>query len=218
MLLILPSFHYHNNEHMYIVKSPLWLRLLLPKLMWHGSRKEKHIYLTFDDGPVPDVTPEVLNILKKYNIKATFFCVGENITKHPEIFEQLKAAGHQIGNHTYNHLKGWKTPLSDYLENVAKCQQLTQTKLFRPPHGQCTPVQFRKLRKMYKIIMWDVITYDFDNQLAPEKCYQHAIEHAANGSIVVFHDNIKATPRLYYALPKAIEYWLKQGFSFKTLQ
>ncbi|MEH6305371.1 polysaccharide deacetylase family protein [Olivibacter sp. CPCC 100613] len=202
---------------MNIVKSPLWLRFVLPKLTWNRSRQEKHIYLTFDDGPIPDVTPQVLNILKKYNIQATFFCVGENIIKHPEIFGQIKQQGHGVGNHTFNHLKGWQTPLATYLANVEKCQTLTQTKLFRPPYGKCTPSQFKQLRKQYEIIMWDVITYDFDNRLSPENCYQNAIRYTTNGSIVVFHDNVKATPRLLYALPKAIEYWLQQGYEFKLL-
>ncbi|GAA4793789.1 polysaccharide deacetylase family protein [Olivibacter ginsenosidimutans] len=202
---------------MRVVKSPIWLRLLLPKLIWHYPRQGKHIYLTFDDGPIPDVTPHILNILKKYHIQATFFCVGENIVKHPEIFQQLKAAGHQIGNHTYNHLKGWKTSTNEYLKNVEKCQQYTQTNLFRPPYGQCTPKQFSQLRKKYRIIMWDVITYDFDQRLSAEACYKNAIDNVTNGSIVVFHDNIKATARLYDALPRAIEYWLQQGFTFKMI-
>lgn len=202
---------------MNIVKSPLWLRLLLPKLTWNRNRNEKHIYLTFDDGPVPDVTPQVLNILKKYQVRATFFCVGENIVKHPEIFDQVKQSGHRVGNHTYNHLKGWQTPLNDYLENVEKCQKLTQTNLFRPPYGKCTLTQFKQLRKKYEIIMWDVITYDFDSTLSPEACYQNAVRHTTNGSIVVFHDNIKAVPRLKHALPKAIEYWLNEGYEFKLL-
>lgn len=202
---------------MNIVKSPVWLRWLLPHLTWHHSRHEKIIYLTFDDGPIPDVTPQVLNILKKYNIQASFFCVGENIVKHPEIFEQLKAEGHQIGNHTFNHLKGWDTSLKEYLENVAKCHQYTQSTLFRPPYGKCTLSQFKQLRKQYNIIMWDVITYDFDAQLSPEDCYNNATQFTTNGSIVVFHDNVKALPRLLYALPKAIEYWLAAGYEFRTL-
>jgi len=203
---------------MRIVKSPLWLRLLLPKLIWHQNRKEKHIYLTFDDGPIPDVTPQVLNILKKHNIKATFFCVGENIVKHPEIYQQVMSAGHRIGNHTYNHISGWKTPTPVYLENIEKCHRYTQTNLFRPPYGRCTLTQFKELRKKYKIIMWDVITYDFDMGVSAEQCYKNAIDHTTNGSIVVFHDNIKAIPRLLHALPKAIEHWLAQGFEFKTLE
>lgn len=202
---------------MRIVKSPLWLRLLLPKLTWNQNRKQKHIYLTFDDGPIPDVTPQVLNILKKYNIQATFFCVGENIIKYPEIFEELQSAGHRVGNHTHNHLKGWRTATKDYLENVEKCNQYTKSTLFRPPYGQCTWTQFKELRKKYKVVMWDVITYDFDQQLTPDQCLRNAIKHSRNGSIVVFHDNIKAAPRLLYALPRAIEYWLEQGFEFKTL-
>lgn len=202
---------------MRIVKSPFWLRLFFPKLIWNQSRKQKHIYLTFDDGPIPDVTPQVLNILKKYNIQATFFCVGENIIKYPEIFDRIQSAGHRVGNHTHNHLKGWKTATADYLKNAEKCDQYTKSDLFRPPYGQCTWTQFSELRKKYKVIMWDVITYDFDQQLTPEQCYRNAINYSRNGSIVVFHDNIKATPRLFYALPRAIEYWLAQGFEFKTL-
>lgn len=203
---------------MNIVKSPLWLRILLPQLTWHRSRKEKTIYLTFDDGPIPDVTPQVLNILKKYGIKATFFCVGENIVKHPEIFSQVKQDGHQIGNHTYNHLKGWRTPTPLYLHNIEKCQSYTQSNLFRPPYGQCTLAQIKQLKKKYEIIMWDIITYDFDTDISPEDCYTNAVKYSKNGSIVVFHDNLKAVPRLLYALPKAIEYWQRQGYSFKMLE
>jgi len=202
---------------MHIVKPPLWLRLLLPSLTWHRSRKEKMIYLSFDDGPVPDVTPEVLNILKKYHINATFFCVGENVRKHPEIFQRILDEGHRVGNHTHNHLKGWKTGLNEYLENVEQCQRLIQTNLFRPPYGKCTPKQFRELAKQYEIVMWDVITYDFDQGLSAESCYQNAIRYSTNGSIVVFHDNIKAVERLFYALPKAIQYWLAQGYTFGLL-
>lgn len=175
------------------------------------------IYLSFDDGPVPDVTPEVLNILKKYHINATFFCVGENVRKHPEIFQRILDEGHRVGNHTHNHLKGWKTGLNEYLENVEQCQRLIQTNLFRPPYGKCTPKQFRELAKQYEIVMWDVITYDFDQGLSAESCYQNAIRYSTNGSIVVFHDNIKAVERLFYALPKAIQYWLAQGYTFGLL-
>src|SRR5690606_7547607 len=152
----------------------------------------------FDDGPIPDVTPEVLNILKKYDVKATFFCVGDNIRKHPDIFDRIKKEGHQIGNHTYNHLKGWNTPHDLYLENTALCNTLTGTKLFRPPYGRATRAQYAQLKKQYEIIMWDVMSGDFDEKLDPETCLNNVINHAENGSIVIFHDNIKAIPRVTY--------------------
>ena len=202
---------------MYTVRSPLLLQWLYPNLIWHQRRTEKRIFLTFDDGPIPDVTPFVINTLNNYGIKATFFCVGENIKKHPEIFESLLENGHRIGNHTYNHLNGWKTPDREYLPNVAKCRELTGTDLFRPPYGRGRRSQYRALLKNHQIIMWDVLSGDFDLTLAPEKCLRNVIKHTRNGSIVVFHDNIKATPRITYALPRAIEHWLEQGYTFGTL-
>jgi len=201
----------------YPIKSPFWLRWLYPQLTWHRSRQHPCLYLTFDDGPIPDVTPEVLNILKKYGIKATFFCVGDNIRKHPDIFKQIQEDGHQIGNHTYNHLKGWHSSKKDYLQNIALCDTLTQTKLFRPPYGRGTRAQYAQLRETYEIIMWDVMSGDFDEKLDPDTCLKNVINHAENGSIIVFHDNIKAAPRVTYALPKAIEYWLNAGYTFGTL-
>ncbi|SKB55713.1 Peptidoglycan/xylan/chitin deacetylase, PgdA/CDA1 family [Parapedobacter luteus] len=202
---------------MYTVSAPLVLQWFYPSLTWHRGRVEKRIFLTFDDGPIPDVTPGIINTLKNYGVKATFFCVGENIKKHPDLFDTLLENGHRIGNHTYNHLNGWKTKDEIYLENVLQCQQLTQTNLFRPPYGRGTRAQYATLRKDYEIIMWDVLSGDFDTKLAPEKCLRNVINHARNGSIVVFHDNIKAVPRVSYALPRAIEYWLGQGYTFGVL-
>ncbi|MBK1439148.1 polysaccharide deacetylase family protein [Parapedobacter sp. ISTM3] len=202
---------------MYTVSAPLVLQWFYPSLTWHRGRVEKRIFLTFDDGPIPDVTPGIINTLKNYGVKATFFCVGENIKKHPDLFDTLLENGHRIGNHTYNHLNGWKTKDEIYLENVLQCQQLTQTNLFRPPYGRSTRAQYATLRKDYEIIMWDVLSGDFDTKLAPEKCLRNVINHARNGSIVVFHDNIKAVPRVSYALPRAIEYWLGQGYTFGVL-
>lgn len=202
---------------MYTVRPPLILRWLYPSLTWHQSRDEKRIFLTFDDGPIPDVTPFIINILKNYGIKATFFCVGENIKKHPDLFESLIENGHRIGNHTYNHLNGWKTNNAAYFENIEKCQQLTQTSLFRPPYGRGRRSQYAVLRHNYDIIMWDVLSGDFDINLSPEKCLQHVISHTRNGSIVVFHDNVKALPRVAFALPRAIEHWLKEGYEFGLL-
>ena len=202
----------------YPIKSPFWLRWIYPHLTWHRSRKHRCLYLTFDDGPIPDVTPQILNILKSYGIKATFFCVGDNIQKHPEIFERIKTEGHQIGNHTYHHLKGWDTSKLAYLENVERCHQLTQSRLFRPPYARGTRAQYSELIKNYEIMMWDVMSGDFDPKMSPAQCLNNVINHAENGSIIVFHDNIKALPRVIYALPRAIEHWLKDGYEFKTLE
>ncbi|RQP08887.1 MAG: polysaccharide deacetylase family protein [Parapedobacter sp.] len=202
---------------MYTVKAPFILPWLYPSLIWHRNRTEKRIFLTFDDGPIPDVTPFVINTLNNYGIKATFFCVGENIKKHPDLFDRLLENGHRIGNHTYNHLNGWKTPDEVYLLNIDRCQQLTGTSLFRPPYGRGKRSQYTELKKKYDIIMWDVLSGDFDRKLAPEQCLRNVLRYTRNGSIVVFHDNIKAIPRVTHALPRAIEHWLAEGYDFGVL-
>ena len=217
---------------MYFVKTPFLLKKLYPSsLVWNKSRNQKVIFLTFDDGPIPIVTPWVLKTLKNFNAKATFFCIGENIAKHPEIFEQLKADGHAVGNHTHNHLKGWLTDDKIYLENFKKCQSLTQTNLFRPPYGRIKFSQIKLLknqvanskhqddlqRNQISIVMWDVLSGDFDTKLSPEKCLKNVMKHTQNGSIIVFHDSLKAWDRLEYTLPKALAYWIKQGYTFETL-
>ncbi|MGV3761638.1 polysaccharide deacetylase family protein [Parapedobacter sp.] len=202
---------------MYTVRPPVFLKWFYPTLTWHRSRAEKCIFLTFDDGPIPDVTPFVINTLKNYDIKATFFCVGENIKKHPELFDRLVENGHRIGNHTYNHLNGWQTPDDIYLQNADRCQQFTHTNLFRPPYGRGRRSQYKRLHETYDIIMWDVLSGDFDTSLSPDKCLRNVIKYTRNGSIVVFHDNIKAAPRITYALPRAIEHWLGHGYAFGVL-
>ncbi|WP_316746090.1 polysaccharide deacetylase family protein [Pedobacter gandavensis] len=205
---------------MYLVKSPLLLKWYYPSLVWHKTRAQSVIYLTFDDGPIPDVTDFVLKTLKSFEAKATFFCIGDNIQKHPSIFHQLKADGHAIGNHTFNHLKGWKTDDKTYLENFRQCQQLTNTNLFRPPYGRIKKSQIASLRAEFpelEIIMWDVLSGDFDVQLAPEKCYENVIKHTRNGAIIVFHDSLKAFDRLQYTLPRALQYFSEKGYQFATL-
>jgi len=222
---------------MYLIKSPLLLKWYYPSLIWNKSRTEKVIYLTFDDGPIPNVTDFVLKTLKAFNAKATFFCIGDNIIKHPEVFKTVINDGHAIGNHTFNHLKGWKTDDETYIANTLKCQSLTQTNLFRPPYGRIKKSQIKILESLalssefkapnnfkpqtsssqLQIVMWDVLSGDFDTNLTPEKCYQNVIKHTENGSIIVFHDSLKAFDRLEYALPRVLKYFTNKGFTFSTL-
>lgn len=200
------------------------LRNLFPNYTWKINTKEKKVYLTFDDGPTPEVTQWTLNQLKEHNAQATFFCIGDNIRKHPEIFNNVLAENHSIGNHTFNHLKGWKTSTKDYIENTLLCQseisnhQPTITNLFRPPYGKIKPAQSRKLKKMgYKIIMWDVISYDFDPTISKEKCLENVLKNIENGSIIVFHDSKKAWRNLEYVLPRLLNHLTKEGYVCKKL-
>jgi peptidoglycan/xylan/chitin deacetylase (PgdA/CDA1 family) len=205
---------------MYLIKSPIFLKWFYPSLTWNKSRDHKVIYLTFDDGPIPDVTDFALKTLKDHNAKATFFCIGDNIRKHPDIFNKVKNEGHSIGNHTYNHLKGWITPDEQYLSNFQLCQQLTNTHLFRPPYGRIKKSQISKIKSHNpetEIIMWDILSGDFDTALSPEACCNNVIKNAGNGSIIVFHDSLKAHERLKYALPKVLDYFTNQGYKFQSL-
>ncbi|MGM1429772.1 polysaccharide deacetylase family protein [Sphingobacterium lactis] len=199
---------------MHFVRPIFFLPYVYNKSIWRKEKKKNNIYLTFDDGPIPELTPWVLDILKERNIKATFFCVGENIVKHPEIFERIKNEGHAVGNHTHNHLKGWATSDEAYFQNVQACQELTQTDLFRPPYGRATRSQLRHLAKTHRIIMWDVLTGDYDSTISPDQVYRNAVDYVRNGSIIVFHDNIKAKENLQYALPKSLDELLARGFRF----
>ncbi|PIQ22054.1 MAG: polysaccharide deacetylase family protein [Cytophagales bacterium CG18_big_fil_WC_8_21_14_2_50_42_9] len=205
-------------------KTPRLVSGLLPGLTWRQPGAGKTIYLTFDDGPIPDVTEFVLEELNQYQAQATFFCVGENLFRNPNIALKVVAAGHRLGNHTYNHLRGWKTPDQTYLQNTAKCQNELEKfypeaspKLFRPPHGRCTLQQYRQLKVNYKLIMWDVLTYDFDAHLSPEKCLQKSILNTRPGSIVVFHDSLKARRNMQYVLPRYLTHFSGLGFEFKSL-
>lgn len=184
---------------------------------------EAKICLTFDDGPVPGPTEFVLDTLNAFRIKGTFFCIGDNVRKHPEIFARIVNEGHAVGNHTYNHLNGWKTPLSKYTVNTRMFEDLVRevvphfkTSLFRPPYGRITRSQLKEL-SYYSIIMWDVLSYDYDARVTPEACLKNTLGAVRNGSIIVFHDSYKARPRLEFALPRLIEHLLNKGFSFHTL-
>jgi peptidoglycan-N-acetylglucosamine deacetylase len=201
----------------YWIKTNRLIKRVFSNYVWEIPTVENKVYLTFDDGPTPEITTWVLNQLKEYNAKATFFCIGENIQKHPEIFQSILQNGHSVGNHTFNHLNGWKTKSSDYIENVRLCkeairQQTTDNpKLFRPPYGKIRKSQASLLlREGYKIIMWDVLSGDFDSGISPEKCLQNVTRNTQSGSIVVFHDSVKSFKNLEFTLPKYLTF-LKQN-------
>jgi peptidoglycan/xylan/chitin deacetylase (PgdA/CDA1 family) len=205
---------------MYLVKTPLLLKVLYPKLLWDADSTNRSIFLTFDDGPIPIVTPFVLNILKQYNAKATFFCIGDNVRKYPELFEEVKNEGHAVGNHTYNHLNGWKTDDKVYLDNFLKADELIDARLFRPPYGRMKRSQIKLLTQAkpgLEIIMWSVLSGDFDINLEPERCLENVLKYTGSGDIVRFHDSLKAKERMEYALPRAMEYWSEAGYSFCSL-
>ena len=201
----------------YWIKTNKLIKLIFSNYVWDISTVEKKVYLTFDDGPTPEITAWVLNQLKEFNAKATFFCIGENIQKYPEIFDSILTNGHTIGNHTFNHHNGWKTKTSDYIENVLFCKEAIRkqttdnTQLFRPPYGKIRKSQANLLRKNgYKIIMWDVLSADFDASISPEKCLHNVIRNTQPGSIIVFHDSEKSHKNLVFTLPKFLTF-LKQN-------
>lgn len=203
---------------MFIEQPPLFYRMFFPGGYWRiPSKDEKTIYLTFDDGPIPDITDWVLDVLDKYKIKATFFCVGDNVRKYPSIYKEIISRGHIVGNHTFNHLQGIKTLTKNYISNTDKAATLIESDLFRPPHGHLRLPQFFKLKKRYRIVLWDVISRDYSKRQSPEQVLDNVKKYARNGSIVVFHDSLKAEKNMKYALPKAIEWLMSQGYVFKTL-
>jgi len=199
------------------VQFPDILRPFLGKLLWRKSSSSKVIYITFDDGPVPEVTPLVLDLLDEYNIKATFFCVGENVEKYPEVYNEVLKRGHRTGNHTYNHLKGASVSTDEYVANVEKASLRIESNLFRPPYGRIKKKQKKALKAGYEIIMWDVITHDYNSSLSPQTIMQNIRRYSRNGSLVVFHDSLKAERNMLTVLPLAIEYWNSKGYSFDVL-
>lgn len=202
---------------MYFVKMPTLIQGLFPNFTWRVATQEKTLFLTFDDGPIPEVTPWVLEQLEKYNAKATFFCVGANVEKHPEVLAQVIKAGHTVGNHTFNHLNGWEHDNIDYFHNIRHCARLVKTNFFRPPYGRITPAQVQFVQRHYRIVMWDVLSGDFDIDISKEQCLRNVTDNAREGSIVVFHDSIKAQEHLYYALPRTLEYFSALGYRFKAI-
>jgi len=207
---------------MYLVKTPFWLRALYPACIWKIPSADKVIYLSFDDGPHPDATPFVLAQLKKYNAKASFFCIGKNVLSYANIYEQIIQEGHVVGNHTYDHLNGWKTDAATYLENIKSASNLIVSNLFRPPYGRISQNQLKNIAAdktmPQQIIMWDVLSGDFDLKLTGEQCARNVIKHAKSGSIVVFHDSAKAWDRLQVALPLVLDYFSNLGYRFEVIQ
>lgn len=202
---------------MYLVKTPKFIQNFFPNFTWKVPVKDKTIYLTFDDGPIPEVTPWVLDQLKVYNVKATFFCVGDNVTKHPEVFQQVVEQGHCIGNHTHNHLDGWVTDNVTYYHNIRHCARVTKSSLFRPPYGHLKPKQAQFIQRHYRIVMWDVLSGDFDPYLTVDQCYNNVVNNAKSGSIIVFHDSLKAWDKLKIVLPMVLEHFTSLGYKFEAL-
>ncbi len=196
--------------------TPAWIDHIVPSILWRFQKKEPHLYLTFDDGPVPEATPWVLDTLAKWNAKATFFCVGDNVKKHPKIYQRILEEGHTVGNHTFHHLNGWKTDKAQYLNNTAKCAKWVDSPLFRPPYGKLTQGQLKSLRKDYQIVMWSILSKDYDTGTRPESCLGNVLM-SKPGDIIVFHDSAKALDNLQYTLPRLLKNHSALGIQFKAI-
>ena len=202
----------------YTIKTPFIIQRVFSSYRWRFSSVSKEIYLTFDDGPTSEITTFILNELKKHKAKATFFCIGKNVKKYHTIYEKIKKEGHSVGNHTYNHLNGFKTNKTGYIENIQKASKLIKSNLFRPPYGRLKPSQARSIiSKGYKIVMWDVLSADFDISVTPEKCLKNVLSKTSSGSIIVMHDSYKAKDKIFYALPKILSYFTEKGYVFKSI-
>ena len=205
---------------LYFVRTPVWLQKLFPNRIWEMNPLEKKVYISFDDGPHPLHTPFVLNQLKRYNAKATFFCIGNNVVKYPEVYKQIIEEGHQVGNHTFNHLNGKKTNNTIYIENISEAAKYIDSNLFRPPYGRIKSFQAKiitQLNKPYKIIMWTVLSGDFDPKISAQRCLENVLFKTTAGSIVVFHDSEKASEKMMYALPAFLKHFSEKGFVFEKI-
>jgi peptidoglycan-N-acetylglucosamine deacetylase len=205
---------------LYLVNTPWWVkRWVYPAYLWSMPRTEKKIYLSFDDGPHPVATPFILDELKKYNAKASFFCIGKNVAAHPDVYARILADGHATGNHTYDHVNGWKTSDRVYFDSINRAATYIDTKLFRPPYGRITRFQGRQVQERLglRVVMWSVLSADFDPAITPLECWNNVKRSAGNGSIVVFHDSEKAMERMKFALSQTLSYFSAKGFSFEKL-
>lgn len=205
----------------YLIKTPRLLKALYSQCIWHVNDHANSVYITFDDGPHPSVTDFVLKQLEKFHAKASFFCIGKNVLEYPSLFQRIQDEGHTIGNHTHNHLNGWKTSNTHYFRNIRLAEKYIKSNIFRPPYGRITYSQALGIEKMYpnmKIIMWDVLSGDFDTDITPEECLENVISTVKPGSIIVFHDSEKAWPRLEYVLPRFLEYCTQKGWNMKRLK
>ncbi len=202
---------------MYLIKTPGFLQRFFPAYTWSVPTTEKVLYLTFDDGPIPEVTPWVLDTLRAFNAQATFFCVGDNVLRHPEVYAQVLAAGHAVGNHTFHHLNGWQTKPVAYLHNVRRCARVVDSRLFRPPYGRLRPSQSRSLQRHFRIVMWDVLSGDFDRTITPQQCLDNVLRYAGPGSIVVLHDSLKAERNLRFVLPAVLKHFADEGYRFEKM-
>ncbi|MEQ1624530.1 MAG: polysaccharide deacetylase family protein [Sediminibacterium sp.] len=212
---------------MYLIKAPFWIRWVYPQLLWRLPTQEKVIYLSFDDGPHESATDFVLDQLKAHGAKACFFCIGKNVVKQPEIYQRILDEGHQVGNHTQHHMNGWENSEDAYLQEVAAAAEHIHSPLFRPPYGRIKRAAISKVKAILnerylglgssKIVMWDVLSGDFDTQISGETCFQNVVKHAGPGSIIVFHDSTKAWERMSYALPKVLQHFSALGYKFETI-
>lgn len=206
-------------------KTQGWIQKSLPWFTWKRSSGHKTVYLTFDDGPIEGMTPWILDLLAEHKAKASFFVVGGNVVKNPALISRILDEGHTIGNHTFNHINGWKTPTKEYVDNIRRCAMALEKhlppdypRLFRPPYGKMTPFQVSEVRKAgYEIILWDILSKDYDSRISPERCRDLVIQYAEPGSIIVMHDNLKAEPNVYFALPQILNHFEKEGFAFLPL-
>ena len=201
---------------MFIEQPTMWLRWLYPKALWRMDANEHSVYLTFDDGPIPESTPFILDTLARYGIKATFFMVGDNVRKYPELYQRIVEEGHQVGNHTFNHLGSFRHRFDKYVKNVRKANELIHSHLFRPPHGWMRHVAYMWLKRKYTIVMWDVVTGDYSKLLTAEDVVNNVKTYTRNGSIITFHDSLKSIDKLKTALPESIEWMISQGYEFKV--
>ncbi len=202
---------------MYLTKTPGIVKPLSSDLIWDIKTREKELFLSFDDGPEPEVTPEILEVLQSYKAKASFFCIGKNVENHPDIYQRIVDEGHSVGNHTFNHEKGWDTTLMTYLRSVAQCSQYVKSNLFRPPYGRIRRNQAAALRRKYHLIMWDVLSADFDAEVNPQKCLDNVVKNARSGSIIVFHDSLKCKENVLYALPRVLQIFGSEGYKFSAI-